>query len=68
MFQQIANITFSADGAAQDILCLDDEGFVSIFQGGSDVLMTHHEMANPEFALRYMSTDVTFGSYTFCRI
>jgi hypothetical protein len=42
MFQQTANITFSADGAAQDILHLADEGFVSIFQGGSDVPMTHH--------------------------
>jgi hypothetical protein len=42
MFQQTANITFSV-GVAQ--------GFASINQGESDVPMTHHETANPAFAL-----------------
>jgi hypothetical protein len=66
MFQQRANITFSADGAAQDVLHLGDEGFASIFQAGSDAPMTHHETANPAFALCHMSADVTFSSCTLC--
>jgi hypothetical protein len=68
MFQQTANITFSANGAAQDILHLGDEGFASIFQSGSDAPMIDHETANHIFALCYMSTDVTFSSYAHYRI
>jgi hypothetical protein len=63
IFQQTANITFSVDGAPQDIFHIGDEGFASIIEGGSDASMAH-ETTNPAFALCHMLADVTFRSYT----